>query len=141
MIVVDRTDFTLSLYERPEDSYEFVLEETYPIAIGAQGYNTPKGLYLINTKVRNPSWYVPNSKWAKKAGLKPGTVVPGDDPTNPIRERWLGVTDPQNGIGIHGTSAEDSIGTMASHGCIRMLPKDIIDLYSKVPIYTPVYII
>ena len=49
----------------------------------------------------------------------------------------MGIT---NGVGIHGTSQEWSIGTRASHGCIRMRVADVIDLYPRVPVGTPVLI-
>ena len=52
-------------------------------------------------------------------------------------ERWLGIYD---GAGIHGTDATYSLGTAASHGCIRMAIPDVIDLYDEVPVSTPVYI-
>ena len=66
-----------------------------------------------------------------------GTVVPAGDPLNPIKERWIGVTPPdgpKSGIGIHGTGERDSIGGAASHGCIRMLPEEVIELYDDVPL-------
>jgi lipoprotein-anchoring transpeptidase ErfK/SrfK len=63
--------------------------------------------------------------------------VPGGSATNPLKARWLGIVD---GVGIHGTGAEYSIGSRASHGCIRMRVADVIALYPRVPIGTPVYI-
>ena len=44
-------------------------------------------------------------------------------------------------IYIHGTSEEGKIGTPASHGCIRMLNTDIIELYAKIKIGTKVLIL
>ena len=49
----------------------------------------------------------------------------------------MGVTD---GVGFHGTSEVGSLGTAASHGCIRMAVPDIEELYDQVPVGTPVYI-
>ena len=66
-----------------------------------------------------------------------GQVIPGGVPENPIKARWLGVYD---GVGVHGTDARGSIGTNASHGCIRMLVEDVTDLYDDVPVGAPVYI-
>jgi lipoprotein-anchoring transpeptidase ErfK/SrfK len=43
-------------------------------------------------------------------------------------------------VGIHGTGQEYSIGTRASHGCIRMRVADVVNLYRKVSIGTPVLI-
>ena len=66
-----------------------------------------------------------------------GTVVPGGTPQNPLKARWMGI---YAGAGIHGTDATGSIGTAASHGCIRMLIPDVIELYDQVPVGAPVYI-
>jgi lipoprotein-anchoring transpeptidase ErfK/SrfK len=110
------------------------LAKTYQVGIGQIGFETPAGLYDIKTKSANPAWYVPNEPWA---GDLAGKVIPPGDPSNPIKARWMGFWD---GAGIHGTAEEDSIGTAASHGCIRMTVPDVIDLYDQVPLHTPVYI-
>ncbi|HEU4448441.1 MAG TPA: L,D-transpeptidase/peptidoglycan binding protein [Gaiellaceae bacterium] len=110
------------------------LVKTYRVGIGAVGFSTPAGTYEIETKAANPAWYVPDSEWA---GDLAGKVIPGNDPSNPIKARWLGFHD---GAGIHGTADAASIGTAASHGCIRMLVRDVIDLYDRVPLHTPLYI-
>ena len=82
----------------------------------------------------NPSWTAPNRPWA---GSYAGRTVPGGAPDNPLKARWLGVT---GSVGIHGTSESWSIGSRASHGCIRMHVGDVIDLYPRVPYGTPVLI-
>jgi lipoprotein-anchoring transpeptidase ErfK/SrfK len=64
-------------------------------------------------------------------------VVPGGTPENPLKARWMGIFD---GAGIHGTDAINSIGTAASHGCIRMRIPDVVELYDEVPVGAPVYI-
>jgi lipoprotein-anchoring transpeptidase ErfK/SrfK len=58
-------------------------------------------------------------------------------PENPLKSRWLGIYD---GVGIHGTSDRASIGSNASHGCLRMLVEDVEDLYPQVPVGAPIYI-
>ena len=58
-------------------------------------------------------------------------------PENPLKARWMGI---YNGAGIHGTDADASIGTAASHGCIRMRIPEVIELYDQVPVGAPVYI-
>jgi hypothetical protein len=128
IIKVDRSAFTLTLYK------DLKLEKTYGIAVGQAGLDTPAGLYNIQNKAENPSWHVPESDWA---GELAGQVIPPDDPRNPIEARWMGIYD---GAGIHGTTAEASIGTAASHGCIRMRIPDVIDLYDRVETGAPVYI-
>ncbi len=110
------------------------LVKTYRVGIGALGFETPSGIYEIESKAANPAWYVPNKAWA---GDLAGKVIPGNDPDNPIKARWMGFW---NGAGIHGTADEASIGTAASHGCIRMLIRDVIDLYDRVPLHTPLSI-
>jgi lipoprotein-anchoring transpeptidase ErfK/SrfK len=127
-IVVNRGAFRLTLYKHMKPA------QTYPIAVGQVGLETPAGLYHVQNKAVNPAWNVPNSSWA---GSLAGTVVPGGAPNNPLKARWLGIFA---GAGIHGTDAINSIGTAASHGCIRMRIPDVIRLYDEVPVGAPVYI-
>jgi lipoprotein-anchoring transpeptidase ErfK/SrfK len=128
ILFVNRSGFQLTLYKNLK------LAKTYGIAVGQIGLETPAGLYHIQNKAVNPAWSVPNSDWA---GDLAGTVVPGGTPQNPLKARWLGIFD---GAGIHGTDATSSIGTAASHGCIRMLIPDVIELYDQVPVGAPIYI-
>ena len=127
-IVVNRGAFKLTLFKDLKPS------KTYSIAVGQVGLETPAGLYHIQNKAVNPAWNVPNSDWA---GSLAGTTVPGGSPENPLKARWLGIFD---GAGIHGTDAINSIGTAASHGCIRMRIPDVIELYDEVPVGAPVFI-
>ena len=108
----------------------------HPNIVGVHdvGLETPAGLYHIQNKAVNPAWNVPNSAWA---GSLAGTTVPGGAPDNPLKARWMGIFD---GAGIHGTDATGSIGSAASHGCIRMRIPDVIELYDQVPVGAPVYI-
>jgi len=128
VLIADRAGFKLRVYK------DLKLDKTYPIAVGAAGYDTPAGLYTIANTAENPAWHVPNSPWAGKLA---GKVIPGGAPDNPIKSRWLGVYD---GVGIHGTSDRGSIGSSASHGCLRMLVEDVEDLYPRVPVGAPIYI-
>jgi lipoprotein-anchoring transpeptidase ErfK/SrfK len=128
VLTIDRDNFKLRLFTRLK------LAKTYPIAGGMAGLDTPAGLYHIQNKQVNPAWHVPNSDWA---GSLAGQTIPGGAPNNPLKARWMGVA---NGVGIHGTAEDWSIGTRASHGCIRMHVSDVIDLYDRVGIGTPVLI-
>ena len=128
VLAVDRGNFRISLFKRLKKV------KVYPIAVGQAGLETPAGLYKIQNKAMNPAWTVPNSPWA---GSLAGQVIPGGTPQNPLKARWLGVAD---GVGVHGTDARGSIGTNASHGCIRMLIEDVEQLYDQVPVGTPIYI-
>jgi lipoprotein-anchoring transpeptidase ErfK/SrfK len=126
-ITVDRAGFKLRYF------HNLKLAKTYPIAVGQVGLETPAGLYDIQDKQVNPSWTVPNSAWA---GDLAGTVVP-PGPGDPLKARWMGFS---GGAGIHGTDELDSLGTAASHGCIRMSIPDVIDLYDRVDVGTPVFV-
>jgi len=128
VVAVDRGNFKLRVYKKLK------LVETYPIAVGQVGLETPAGLYHVQNKAVNPAWSVPKSAWA---GDLAGTVVPGGTPQNPLKARWLGI---YNGAGIHGTSDVGSLGSAASHGCIRMAVPDVIKVYDEVPVGSPVYI-
>ena len=126
-ITISRDERLLRLFRRLR------LFKTYTIAVGQIGLETPAGLYQIDDKQVDPSWHVPESAWA---GSLAGQVIP-PGPDDPLKARWLGFYD---GAGIHGTDDIGSLGTAASHGCIRMSIPDVIDLYSLVPLHTPIYI-
>jgi len=126
-VTVDRDHFQLRVYQ------ELKPARTYSIAVGQIGLETPAGLYHIQNKQVDPSWAVPDSSWA---GSLAGAVIP-PGPDDPLKARWLGIF---SGAGIHGTEDTGSIGSAASHGCIRMTIPDVIDLYDRVEVGTPIYI-
>ena len=126
-IIVDRSNHVLRFYQHLQ------LSKTYPIAVGMQGLETPAGTYTIDDKQVNPAWHVPDSPWA---GSLAGQVIP-PGPADPLKARWMGF---YNGAGVHGTDDVASLGTAASHGCIRMAIPDVIELYDQVPLGTPIYI-
>jgi lipoprotein-anchoring transpeptidase ErfK/SrfK len=128
IITIDRSSFKLRLFKNLK------LRKSYGVAVGAAGYDTPRGLYSIQNKQVNPAWSAPDKPWA---GLYRGKTVAGGSPENPLKARWLGIA---NGVGIHGTGDPGSIGSRASHGCIRMRVPDVIDLFPRVPVGTPVLI-
>jgi len=126
-VTIDRAAFRLRLF------IHLRFARSYPIAVGQQGLQTPAGIYHIQNKVINPSWQVPFSSWT---GSLAGQVIPpGAD--DPLKARWLGIF---NGAGIHGTDETWSIGHAVSRGCVRMTIPDVIDLYNRVKVGTPVYI-
>ena len=127
IITVDRNRFRLTLFKNLRKS------KTYKIAVGQAGLETPAGTYTIYDKQTNPTWHVPDSEWAGKLAGK--SIPPGPD--NPIKARWMGFYD---GAGIHGTDAINSLGTAASHGCVRMAIKDVIDLYDRVDVGTTIHV-
>lgn len=127
-IVINRSINRLFLYDLGN------LKRTFKVATGQAIYPTPKGVWHIVVKWKNPTWYPPvQDSWAK--GLKP--VPPG--PNNPLGTRWMGLDAP--GVGIHGTDEPTSIGYSASHGCIRMQVPDAEWLFDHVDVGTTVYIL
>jgi lipoprotein-anchoring transpeptidase ErfK/SrfK len=128
VITVDRPAFRLRFFKGLK------LKKTYRIAVGQVGLETPAGLYHVQNKAINPAWHVPMSDWAGKLA---GKVIPGGVPENPLKARWLGI---YAGAGIHGTADVGSLGSAASHGCIRMAVPDVEELYDQVPVQTPVFI-
>ena len=128
-IIVDRKSHQLRFYSHLK------LADTYPIAVGKSGLETPAGLYDVQWKETNPSWHVPNSPWA--GDLAGRTIPPGPD--DPIKARWLAFN---GGAGIHGIDPSEygSIGHDASHGCVRMRIPDVIALYKRTPVHSPVYV-
>jgi lipoprotein-anchoring transpeptidase ErfK/SrfK len=110
-----------------------IVVSTYPIAVGKPGWETPTGTFKIETKIKDPVWEHP---------LKPGVVIPGGDPENPLGRFWIGFwTDGNNWIGFHGTPTPKSVGTAASHGCIRMYHQDVEALFNQVSIGTEVKVV
>lgn len=93
---------------------------------------TPEGTFPIVMKTVNPQW--------KNV---PGTINGKPNPNNPLGVRWHGLNVNGDGgkyYGIHGTNNPSSIGKHVSHGCIRMLNKDVVELFNTVPLGTPVWI-
>ena len=128
VIAVDRSAKTLRLYK------DLTLAHRYKIAVGRAGLETTAGRYKIQEKIVNPDWHVPDSTWA---GNLAGKTIPAGDPQNPLQARYMGFHD---GEGIHGTAELGSLGSAASHGCIRMAVPDVKQLYRQVSVGTPVFI-
>ncbi len=97
---------------------------SYPIAKGQSAYPTPTGEYEIIDKQVDPTWTPPDSPWAAELS----SIPPG--PGNPLGTRWIGTSAPA--IGFHGTYATYSVGTAASHGCMRMYIEDVEEMYEMV---------
>ena len=131
-IVVNVSKNMLYLYDG------FKIVRTYHVATAMQGFVTPDGAWEVINKVVNPTWYNPclgqPGCWAAS---EPAVIPPG--PGNPLGTRALYLNAP--GIRIHGTPSDSSIGSWASHGCIRMHISESEALYPLVPVGTPVFII
>jgi L,D-transpeptidase catalytic domain/Putative peptidoglycan binding domain len=126
-LTLDRGNFTLRLFRDLE------LTRTYTVAVGQEGLETPEGTYEIQAMEEEPTWYVPESDWA---GELAGQVIP-PGPSNPIKARWMAIFE---GAGIHGTEETASLGSAASHGCVRMSIPDVEELYDEVEVGTPIFI-
>lgn len=100
------------------------------VAIGGAQYPTPDGDFRILAKEKNPAWEPP--AWLRQKRIEPG-------PDNPLGDRWMQITPGM--VGIHGTNNPDSIGGVASLGCVRLYPEAIRALYDQVAVGTPVYAI
>lgn len=121
-IIINLPSRTLAYYE------DGALVKEYLVAIGKPSTPTPVGEFQIQEKIINPVWYPPDKKgWAVLSG-----------PANPLGYRWMGIG---GNYGIHGTNMPWSIGSVVSNGCIRMFEEQAEELFDKVAIHTPVYIV
>lgn len=107
----------------------------YDVAVGKEGMQWA-GETFVQSKTRNPGW-TPTPRMRREHPMLPAYVEPG--PRNPlgIRAIYLGWSEYR----IHGTNAPGSIGQAASSGCIRMRNSDVADLFERVHIGAPVYVI
>lgn len=108
---------------------------TYPVGIGVLDGKTPFGTFSVAGKVENPTWHIPPSIRPQYDGR---TIVP-PGPENPLGTHWISLS--RHGYGIHGTDFPWGVGRLVSHGCIRLYPEDIRNLYPLVRIGMPVEII
>jgi LysM repeat protein len=113
---IHRASFRMDLYLA--DQYV----RSFPVGLGADG-GTPTGVWKVNNRQRNPTYYPPPSASDKR-------VYAPNDPKNPLGGFWIGLEGiegdaaGQSGFGIHGTIEPDSIGRNASLGCVRMYNED-----------------
>jgi lipoprotein-anchoring transpeptidase ErfK/SrfK len=128
-IKVDISERTAYLYSG------FDLVKTYNVAVGTGGYPTPRGDWEITLKRYMPTWYNPAPNgWGKNM---PKFIGPG--PGNPLGTRAINLN--ASGIRFHGTTNNASVGTAASHGCMRMHRWDVEDLYERVEVGNRVLIV
>lgn len=127
-ILVDLSQRRVYLYNGAK------IEKSYRCAVGMRGYETPRGSFKIVGKKAWPSWHNPGGAWGKNM---PSVIGPGV--SNPLGTRAIYIN--ASGIRLHGTTKTRSIGTAASHGCMRMLRRDVEDLYKRVNVGMPVVIV
>jgi lipoprotein-anchoring transpeptidase ErfK/SrfK len=107
----------------------------YPVAVGRPGKQW-QGSAQVNGKHVQPAWTPPAEVRADNPKLP--HVIPGGSPGNPMGPRALTLSGGE--YAIHGTNKPSSIGTFASYGCIRMYNQDIVDLFDRVSVGTPVVV-
>jgi L,D-transpeptidase ErfK/SrfK len=113
---------------------------TYPIGIGKVGWSTPEGTTKIIARTQDPTWRVPVS--VRKEHLEmgdelPAVVPPGPD--NPLGKHSFTLGWPS--YLVHGTNKPYGVGMRSSHGCIRLYPEDIEQLFDTVPIGTKLRVV
>jgi len=117
-----------------------VLQDTFAIGVGREGWATPTGQAKVRAKAKDPVWFVPASIRAEHA--EAGDPLPrrvGPGPDNPLGTYAIALDMP--GYLIHGTNKPYGVGMRVSHGCVRLYPEDIESLFPRVPVGTPVTIL
>ncbi len=128
----------MRLYYYPENLPEQVW--TYPVGIGRQGWQTPVMSTRIESKHRDPTWYPPES--IRKEALAQGEELPKyvpPGPDNPLGAFSLRLD--RKGYLLHGTNRPAGVGMQVSHGCVRLYPEDIEQLFNQIKPGTPVRVI
>ncbi len=128
VVTVSRDEKLARVFERGS------VVESYHVAVGTPEYPTPLGSYTVQSMQKDPVWNVPNSDWA---GDLAGKSIPAGDPNNPLKARFIGFN---GSVGFHGTADLASLGQAASHGCVRMNPADVKDLFDRIAVGTTVYV-
>jgi lipoprotein-anchoring transpeptidase ErfK/SrfK len=124
-VVIDKSARILTVYIGAE------VFSKYPVAVGSNPGFTPEGQFTFVSKAKNPRW----------GGGGYASPVAGGAPNNPLGKRWIGISKGGGGqYGVHGNVSAYSIGTNASHGCVRMINSDVEEMYEYIAIGTPLWI-
>ena len=113
---------------------------THPIGVGKMGWSTPEGVTKIVRRQADPTWRVPVSvlKEHRENGEELDKVI-GPGPDNPLGRYAFYLQWPS--YLIHGTNKPAGVGLRSSHGCIRLYPEDIEQLFNTVPVGTQVRVV
>jgi L,D-transpeptidase ErfK/SrfK len=127
-------------YFPPHKAGEPQVVITHPIGIGKMGWATPEGVTKIVRRQADPTWRVPVSviKEHRENGEELEKVI-GPGPDNPLGRFAFYLQWPS--YLIHGTNKPAGVGLRSSHGCIRLYPEDIAQLFDMVPIGTQVRVV
>lgn len=113
---------------------------THPIGIGKVGWRTPQGVTKIVRRQKDPTWRPTASiiKEHRENGEELERVI-GPGPDNPLGRYAFYLGWPS--YMIHGTNKPAGVGLRSSHGCLRLYPEDIEELFESVPVGTPVRVV
>ena len=141
-IVINLAEMRLYYFSAEEQDGPTAVDKvmTYPIGIGQEGWSTPEGVTTVTEKIADPAWTVPDSiieDYAREGHVLPKIMPPGPD--NPLGNFALRLAMPR--FLIHGTNKPFGVGRRISHGCIRMYPEDIEELFNHVKVGTRVWIV
>lgn len=134
-IVINIPDRTMYLFKDKK------LEKAVPVALGMPTlhkdafWRTPTGKFRITSKVQDPTWFIPQSilkKMKKSRKVVKNSIPPGKQ--NPLGKYALKTS--LTGILIHGTTSPESIYTYSSHGCIRVMPVKMKEIFNEIRINT-----
>ncbi len=139
-IILNRAEMRLYYFPKGDDSTDVM---TFPVSLGREGWETPLGVKIITEKIVHPDWIPPPSlhREALAGGYTLPTIIKGGSPNNPLGQFALRLSN--STYLIHGTNLEKAmgIGLLVTHGCIRMYPEDIAQLFAVVTLGTKVTII
>jgi lipoprotein-anchoring transpeptidase ErfK/SrfK len=124
------------------------LLDSFPVAIGMPGWETPTGRFKVQQKIEKPVWVHPVS----------GDRVADQSSANPLGSHWIGFhrdcrgRDAHDGdqwitikgctsTGFHGTPHRWTVGRAVSHGCVRLWNENVRTLYGQVKLGTPVTVL
>lgn len=107
------------------------VDAAFPVAVGRATWQTPRGPFTVLEKEVDPTWDVPPSIQAemRREGKPVITSIP-PCPANPLGRHWIRLSHP--GVGLHGTNVPTSIYRFTTHGCIRLHPDDVANLFERV---------
>jgi len=113
-VEIDKSDFWLDMY------IDGRWLQGFPVGHGKNNC-TPSGDFIVDLVQKKPMWQPRDGR----------TPIAYGDEGNPLGERWIGFEDTPShqGLGIHGTSDPETIGSMASEGCIRLRNEDVVEFF------------
>lgn len=120
-ITVNVPAFLLTLWQ---DGREVA---TYPVGVGRKAFPIPVGEREATSIILNPAWIPPDSSWVRDQLV--GERIPADDPRNPLGKIKIPLGDAYL---IHEAAKPSDIGSLVSHGCVRMLTDDLFDLTERI---------